>query len=305
MGYRQIYITSAKKLSFADNNLVVQKENSTLTFPIDDLDIVFIEDPLAVVTTRLLIELSKKGVAFISCGPDYLPSSICIPFNGYYKQSGMLNLQLALLQSKKNKMWETIIKAKIANQMNVLENTTNNRDAYESMSNYLKNVKFGDENNMEGVAARCYFKAMFGEDFVRFGDGPISAALNYGYSIFAGLMIRYCAFNGLNSNLGIWHNNAQNANNLPYDMLEPYRPIIDYYVYNNLERLTIPLSKEIRREMIGLINEHVMMDGKKYQISYSMSLFVNDFMNYLASGNIANVHVPMFLPSKDGNSDDD
>lgn len=296
MGFRQVYISKALKLSFSDNSIVIDKDDkTTFTIPLEDLDVVFIEDPMTVLTTRLLNELAKKGVGLISCGPDYLPSSICIPFNGYYKQSGMLALQMSFLQSKKNKMWETIIKAKIANQMKVLEHTTNDTDSYKKMETYIKNVKFGDENNMEGIAAKCYFRALFGESFIRFSESPISAALNYGYSIFASLMIRNCAFNGLNGNLGVWHNNMQNANNLAYDLIEPFRPVVDYYVYNNIERLTIPLSTEVRRELINLVNEYVLVKDKKYQVSYAMNLVVNDFMRYLTSGDINDVSMPSFF----------
>lgn len=293
MGFRQVYVSKALKLSFSDNSIVIDKDKETsFTIPLEDLDVVFVEDPTTVLTTRLLNELAKQGVALISCGSDYLPSSICIPFNGYYKQSGMLSLQMSFLQSKKNKLWETIIKSKITNQMKVLEHTTNDVDAYRKMDTYVRNVKFGDENNMEAIAAKCYFRALFGESFVRFSDSPISAALNYGYSIFASLMIRNCAFNGLNGNLGIWHNNMQNANNLAYDLIEPFRPIVDYYVYNNLERLTIPLSTEVRRELIGLVNEYVVVKDKKYQVAYAMNLLVNDFMRYLTSGDISEVNTP-------------
>lgn len=304
MGFRQVYITKAEKLSFSDSSLVIKKEkDSAISIPIEDLDVVFIEDPTTVLTTRLLNELSLKGVALISCGADYLPSSICIPFNGYYKQSGMLSLQMNLLPSKKNKLWETIIKAKISNQMEVLKNTVNDVDSYKTMAEYVKNVKFGDENNMEGIAAKCYFRSLFGPSFIRFSESPISAALNYGYSIFAGLLIRGCAFNGLNGNLGVWHDNVQNANNLAYDLLEPFRPVVDYYVYNNLARLTTPLSKEVRCDLINLVNYYVMVKGKKYQVSYAMNLLVNDFMRYLTSGNIAEFNMPSFFPNEESHND--
>lgn len=300
MGFRQVYVTKALKLSFADNSIIIDKDKETsFNIPLEDLDVVFIEDPSTIITTRLLNELAKKGVAMISCGPDYLPSSICIPFNGYYKQSGMLSLQIELLPSKKNKLWETIIKSKIGNQMNVLKATTNDTSAYESMAGYIKNVKFGDENNMEGVAAKCYFKALFDQDFIRFGETPISAALNYGYSIFAGLLIRDCAYNGLNGNLGIWHNNVQNANNLAYDLLEPFRAVVDYYVYNNLERLTIPLSKEVRKDLINLVNYYVQVKDKKYQVYYAMNMLVNDFMKYLSCGDINVINTPVFFPNEE------
>lgn len=306
MGFRQIYITEATKLSSSDKQLNIhRKDKPVLSFPIEDLDIVFLEDPNAVVSTRLLTDLSKAGVAFIMCGSDYLPASITIPFNGYYKQSEMLGLQMKFLPSKKNKMWETIIKSKISNQMLVLSKTTNQEDSYLLLKDYLSQVKCGDERNMEGLAARTYFRALFGSSFVRFGDTPITSALNYGYSIFTGLLIRTCAFNGLNGNLGIWHNNMQNANNLACDLVEPFRPVVDYYVFKHLNELTTPLTKETRRGLINLVNEYVIIENKKYQVYYAMSMLVNDFVEYLKTGDIGCVKMPAFITKETDNSDGD
>ncbi len=297
MGFRQIYIKEAKKLSTSDNCLdIIKGEGKTdVSFPLEDLDLIFVEDPNVVVTSRLLSQLSKYGISMIFCGPNYLPATITVPMNGHYLQSSLLDLQLKLLPSKKNKFWETIIKAKINNQMKVLENTNNDVETFLRLKEYCSQVKFGDEKNMEGQAAKEYFKALFGSDFIRFSDTAISSALNYGYSILTGAIIRTVAFAGLNDNLGIWHHSSQNANNLSCDLVEPFRPIVDYCVYNNLNSLTLPLSMEIRKKLVNLLNYYVLVDGKKYQVSYAISLLVNDYVNYLKDGDIEHVKMPSFF----------
>lgn len=304
MGFRQIYIKQAKKLATSDNSLIVQKEDEVkpLTFPLEDIDLVFVEDPNAVITARLLAELSNYGISMIFCGKNYLPATVTTPIFGHYLQSNLLEKQIELLPSKKNKFWETIIKQKIANQMAVLEATTNDIDTYALLKGYLQQVKFGDEKNMEGLAARAYFRSVFGEDFIRFETSPISSALNYGYSVITGAVIRTVAFSGLNDNLGIWHHAAQNANNLSCDLVEPFRPIVDYFVYNNLSLLTIPLSMEIRKGLVNLLNYFVMVGGKKYQLSYAISLLVNDFVDYLKNGDISKVLMPVFFPNEESNA---
>lgn len=297
MGFRQLYITKAEKLSLANNNLVIRKdkESQEIAFPLEDLDLVFLEDPNAVVSTRLLSELKKVGVSIIFCGPDYLPSSMVVPINGHYLQSDLLNLQINLLPSKKTKLWDMIIRQKIANQMAVLENTVNDGASYLRLKEYREGVKFGDEKNMEGQAAREYFRALFGEDFIRFGGGPVSSALNYGYSILTGAVIRSVAFNGLNDNLGIWHSNAKNANNLSCDFVEPFRQIVDYFVYTHLGGLDNPLSLQIRGGMVNLLNSQILVAGKKYQVSYAISQFVSQFATYLRTGDISMVSFPEWI----------
>lgn len=300
MGFRQIYISNASKLSVSDKQLIINRLNSDpLSFPIEDLDVVFLEDPNSVVSTRLMTELSKCGVSLIVCGPDYLPTAITLPFDGYYKQTENLKRQIALLPSKRNKIWEVIIKTKIRNQARVIECTSQDEYVHDELLDYLKNVKFGDENNMEGSAARVYFRSLFGPTFIRFGDTPISSALNYGYSILTGAVIRSCAFSGLNGNLGIWHDNASNANNLACDLVEPFRPVVDYFVYKNIASLTVPLSKEIRKGLIDLLNSYVMIDKRRYQVSYAIGLLVNNYVEYLETGDISCVHPPEFFHQGD------
>jgi len=301
MGFRQIYIEKAKKLSTSDNCLeIVRGEGKEdLSFPIEDLDLIFLEDPNAVISVRLLDALAEKGVSLIVCGQNYLPSAQVIPFNGYYKQSETLNLQIGQLPSKKNKLWEMIIRQKIANQAEVLRQTVNDESACVLMKDYREQVKSGDEKNMEGIAARLYFKTLFGEQFIRFGESAVTSALNYGYSILTGALIRSIAANGLNGNLGIWHRGAQNANNLACDFVEPFRQVVDFFVYRHLSELTLPLSRACRGGLINLLNYSVEVRGKKYQVSYAMSQFVSDFLNYLKSGDITLMAFPLFFVNEE------
>lgn len=307
MGFRQIYIKEANKLSFGNNSIIITKgkDDKELSFPLEDIDMIFVEDPQAIITTRLISEVSNYGISIIFCGKNYLPSTITAPINKHYQQTALLKLQINLLQSKKNKFWEFIIKQKIKNQMVVIENTTYDNETYNKLKNYLTMVKFGDEKNMEGLAAREYFKSLFGPRFIRFDDSPISSALNYGYSIISGAVIRTVAFAGLNDNIGIWHHNELNANNLSYDLVEVFRSIVDYYVYNHLEELTIPLTMDIRKGMVNLLNYYVKVDGKKYQVSYAIGLFVNEYINYLKHGNIENIKFPEFFVNEGDESSDE
>ena len=81
---------------------------------------------------------------------------------------------------------------------------------------------------------------------------------------------------GLLPYLGIHHKSKTNNFNLAYDLIEPYRPIIDKYVYQNMERLTTPLSFEIRKELIDLLNEQVLINNKFYTVQFSIDVVVQE-----------------------------
>ena len=98
--------------------MVVNRDDiNDISFPIEDIDLIFVEDPNVLITSRLITYAAENGVSIIFCGPNFLPSSQTVPINGHYLQPNMLKLQLKLLPSKKNKFWEIIVKAKILNQM--------------------------------------------------------------------------------------------------------------------------------------------------------------------------------------------
>lgn len=71
--------------------------------------------------------------------------------------------------------------AKIRNQSKLLTHLNLGEDP---LKVYYNNVKTGDTTNREGVAARIYWRTMFGKDFSRdrFGLTP-NDMLNYGYAI--------------------------------------------------------------------------------------------------------------------------
>ena len=46
MGFRQVYIKEAEKLSLQADCLMVKKNSDkTVSFPLEDIDLVFVEDP--------------------------------------------------------------------------------------------------------------------------------------------------------------------------------------------------------------------------------------------------------------------
>lgn len=304
MPHRQLYLKTSKKLSFSNDQLVVTKDtDEKVTFPLEDFDLIFVEDPNAVITASLLSKMAEFGCSMIVCGRNYLPQAQVLPFNNHYVQSQIINLQLNLLPSKKKKLWETIVRQKIKNQLTVLTKVSSDQKAISQIKSFIQNIKPGDETNMEGVAARVYFQALFGNDFIRFSDTLVSTSLNYGYSIIASQVIRTVACNGLLDNLGIWHASNSNNYNLSYDLIEPFRQVVDLYVYKNVIQLTSPLSHEIKMGLINLLNEKVNIDGNSYKISYAIELTINSFIQYMKSGDIADIKLPVLEITEEDESE--
>ena len=131
-----------------------------------------------------------------------------------------------------------------------------------------------------------YFRSLFGSDFIRFYDDNVNAALNYGYTIIASAIIRNLAVYGLNTYLGIHHISKINNFNLAYDFLEPYRSVVDKFVYDNKDDIVLPLSFEFRKKLINLLNEEVLHLNKKYTIEYSIGLLIKSYIKSFSTGEI-------------------
>ena len=286
MGYRQVIIKKSEKLHFKDKQLIIDKDNQNTKIPLEDINYILIEDSTTIITTRLLAELGKNAISLIVCDEKHEPTSIMYPYNYHFKQLDVFTHQLEIDDSIKNEFWNQIVKRKIENSIRVLEMTSKEEFPISKLNEYINEVIDGDSKNREGLAAKIYFRSIFGSDFIRFYDDNINAALNYGYTILASAIIRNLAVYGLNTYLGIHHNSKINNFNLAYDFLEPYRSVIDKFVYDNKDDIVLPLSFEFRKKLINLLNKEVLHQNKKYTIEYSISLLIKSYIKSFSTGEI-------------------
>ena len=286
MGYRQVVIKKSDKIRFGDNQLIIEKEGMDTKVPIKDVNFVLLEDSTTIVTARLLAEFGKNSISLIVCDEKYNPTSILYPYNYHFKQLEVFNNQLQLTEKIKAILWQNIVKKKIENSIKVIEMTTKDEDLLLKLNEFLNEVKENDETNREGLTAKMYFRSIFGSNFIRFYDDKINAALNYGYTIIATAIIRNLAIFGLNTYLGIHHNSKINNFNLAYDFLEPYRCLVDKYVYDNVEKLTYPLSFSTRKDLINLLNKEVIHQSKKFTVEYSIGLIIKSYIKSFSTGEI-------------------
>lgn len=286
MGYRQVVIKKSDKIHFGDNQLIIEKERMDTKIPIEDVNFVLLEDSTTIITARLLAEFGKNSISLIVCDEKYNPTSILYPYNYHFKQLEVFNNQLQLTEAVKGVLWQNIVKKKIENSIKVIEMTTKDEHLLLKLNEFLNEVKENDETNREGLTAKIYFRSIFGSNFIRFYDDKINAALNYGYTIIATAIIRNLAVFGLNTYLGIHHNSKINNFNLAYDFLEPYRCLVDKYVYDNIEKLTYPLAFTTRKDLINLLNKEVIHQNKKFTVEYSIGLIIKSYIKSFSTGEI-------------------
>ena len=197
--------------------------------PMDDICAVMSTSRLATYTQPLMGELCENGIPLVIVGNNYNPVGIMTPLVGNYKQMAVQQSQISISKPLQKQLWASIIREKIRNQSKVL-------DLF-GMENKVKvmipTVTSGDTNNIEAIAARVYFPALFGRGFLRnTAAAGINSFLNYGYAVLRGALARQVVAAGLNPSFGIAHHNKLNPMCLVDDLIEPYRPIVDKVVFD-------------------------------------------------------------------------
>ena len=77
--------------------------------------------------------------------------------------------------------------------------------------------------------------------------------------------------NGYLTQLGIHHKNEFNPFNLTCDLMEPFRVIIDNFVYYNQKR---KLDSEYKLDLINILNNTFKYKGKCYTLKDIIKMFV-------------------------------
>jgi CRISPR-associated protein Cas1 len=153
------------------------------------------------------------------------------------------------------RLWQAVVKAKILNQASILSFFT--REDEKQLLELAKKVSSGDKENIEAQAAKKYWRKLFGEDFRRdFNQIGINSLLNYGYAILRSATARAIFSTGLHPAIGIFHKNQENAFCLVDDLMEPFRPIVDFIVKRIVEKNSniSELTPEIKKNLTKILN---------------------------------------------------
>ena len=217
---RTILFTSPCRISFKNGQIVVENNDTgeQKKTTVEDLGVVLIENQQVSLTVPALNAMSAN--------------------------------KCASLPLKKG-LWKQIIQMKIRNQSSLL--TKLGLDGGK-LKPFFANVKSGDSDNREGIAAKIYWDELFGDDFVRSRNGSDpNALLNYGYSILRAAMARAIVGSGLSPSFGLFHKNRYNAFPLADDLMEPYRPYVDAIVYPLLLEDKKELDSEVKQRLLRVL----------------------------------------------------
>ena len=222
----------------------------------------------------MLKELADNKINIIFCDEKHNPFGELAPYYSRHNTSKQIKEQIAWKKSSKDYLWSKIVENKILNQATLLKKIKSPK--YKLLIGYIKEINTGDKTNREGHAAKVYFNELFGKNFSRNDNNSINAALNYGYAVLLSTINKEIISNGYLTQLGIHHKNEFNEFNLTCDIMEPFRVIIDNFVYFNKER---EFDSNYKLDIVNIFNNTYKYSGKKYILKDIIKMFVKNTLD--------------------------
>ena len=261
------------KVNLDCGQLKCERDDGTVTLPIEDITVLVIDSPRILLTSTLLNAMQRNGAAVVICDEKHHPGGIFLPFHQHSRISALAPLQAQWTKPFCKRCWQLIIQAKIMNQAKCLE--VNAREGRERLESLAAQVASGDSGNVEAIAAREYWDFLMGSHFQRqtYRDKDadlVNKALNYGYAVVRAAVARSITAHGLLPCFGLHHDSNLNPFNLADDLIEPFRPLVDSEVYRLAEEFDgekSELSKEHRQRLVGLAVQQVSINNEYHTLT--------------------------------------
>lgn len=293
MGWRIVQISKPCKLSIKNKQLMYETQpDEHFQLPLEDISVLILENRQISFSNYFLSEVIENNIVLFTCDASHMPSGILIPYHNHSRYSETAWKQIESTEPFKKRLWQEIVKTKIKNQAAVLNAL--NKDGTKKLYEITKLVQSGDTKNHEAYAANLYWRYLWG-NFNRNNEADIrNCALNYGYAIIRGVIARCVVGAGLLPCVGIHHANKLNAFNLVDDLIEPFRPFVDYIVATlNFDHIST-LSTEIKNKLISVLTENCFINGEKIGLLYSCQIEVESVASAIKNRDISNLKFPDF-----------
>lgn len=230
MSYHIVSIDAANcSLSCKDGQLTCKTPEGEKKLPLEDVASIIITSFSASIHSQLFLEAAKHGVALIIC-ESFKPVSLVLPANRS-TDTLLSRAMLNLTPRARIVLWQKTIDSKCQNQLALAEHIAPDDKQLQS----LRQTAFGKKPHKESVCARLFWQ-IFGrslgdENFIRERSQPgLNHLLNYGYAVLLSSILQKLFAVGLDPTFGISHVARERSTPLAYDLMEPFRPCVDWRV---------------------------------------------------------------------------
>lgn len=226
--------------------------------PLDDIAAVIANAHGLSYTNNLLVALAERGAPFVLCAANHNAVGMLWPIEGNFEQSRRIEAQLAATKPVRKRIWAALVRAKLAQQASTLGAVGAPTAPLLALVN---KVRSGDPDNIEAQGARRYWSLLFGNAFRRDQRAVgLNALLNYGYTVLRAATARAVIAAGLHPGIGLHHSHDGNAMRLVDDILEPFRPVVDFKVWQLWQGQEQAVTAEAKRALVLVLYDDMQSD---------------------------------------------
>lgn len=267
---RTLEISHPSYLKSHQGQLVIEQDHQTVGQVVfEDLGVLILAHPQITLTQAVLEACAQVNCVIVHCDRRHMPNSLTLPLSAHTLHSKIIQQQIQITPVRRKQIWQQIVREKIAQQAQTLQNLNKESQALTRM---VSLVQSGDKTNLEAQAAQKYWRLLLGNDFRRDPDMEgINSLLNYGYAIIRATVARALVGTGFHPAIGLNHSNQYNAYCLADDVMEPFRPWIDQRVVGlQLDQI----NQQNKAILLSQLNQTVVYQQKSQPFLVALSLFV-------------------------------
>ncbi|TAN36110.1 MAG: type II CRISPR-associated endonuclease Cas1 [Verrucomicrobia bacterium] len=269
MSYHIVNIDSPQcSLSCPDGQLVCKTVAAEKRLPLEDVAAIIITSFSASIHSSLLVQAAKQGVALVLC-ETFKPVSLVLPANRS-TDTLLTRAQIRLAPAILAQLWQKTVDAKCQNQFAL----ANQIAPDDPVLKRLQGIAFGRQSHKEATCAKLFWmilaRTIPANDFMRGRfQGGLNNLLNYGYAVLLSTVLQKLFGVGLDPTFGISHVTRERSAPLAYDLMEPFRPCVDWRVFqwvrqhpNSKDWL---VSKEFRKWVTAFPLEKITYGGYRLE----------------------------------------
>jgi len=296
MSYHILHLTTPNCSLSTDRGLLFCKyhNDETKMIAIADIKAIIVATHGVTFTNNCLAKLLENNIVILHCNNHYQPTGWSLPLERIVRQKVFYN-QIVQKEDFINELWKKVLKCKVLNQaknLDLIGNTEHN--LYKLINRPLMS---------EANIARYYWQYYFTEI-----GNPIkrehehaehfeNGCLNYGYAVISTFIYRSLIIHGMIAGLGIHHLGKYKSTPLVYDLMEPYRPFIDFYFYQFVQEYEESYNtKDFKIWSLFLAecikNYRIKINDISYKLVDSIDIYIEKIADAYLNFNTTNIFLP-------------
>jgi len=233
-------------------------------------------------------QLAAFDVVLLACDWNGVPKGALSAWTDHGRVGARHLAQFEMTVPRRKSAWGQLVRAKVRGQAATLR-AIDHLD-WRHLDDMARLVHSGDPENIEARAARYYWGRVF-SGFARQPGAGLdnrNSMLDYGYAVLRGWGIRSVMAAGLSPSLGVFHRGRSNTFNLVDDLIEPFRPAVDYVVATTPDEMSIN-HPTVKHRLVEASSQAFTDDG--LSVSAALTDLAQRFGMYV-EGKLQRLDVP-------------